>query len=200
MILLSLIYFFIGLVTGKGNDKSTPDILINDIFKCGNQAPIPQQYFSVELGERRVNEALVYCGFYDIDDRKIPYVLVIKVGTSEEKKLAKPGNRGKRGFSHILNLKANNVMYIDSQLIIYKFFHQVIFGESKFQEWEPLQRDIAQKMVSLIGKDPNSYEHLLVADADTFIYPQGIRELVSFLEHSPRYFGVCGTLYDHHKL
>ena len=103
--------------------------------------------------------------------------MIVKVGSAAEASSPKPGNRGKR----------------DSQLVIYRFFHQVIFSDQKVSQWgDVLFKDIAQKMVSLVRKDPASYEYLLVADADTFIYPNGIRELVSFLEHSPSYFGVCG--------
>ena len=165
-----------GIVTGKGNAKPTSDILIDDIFRCRDQKPIPQEYISTELGDKLKNCANCYCGHYEINNHRVSYVLIIKVGTAGEATTTKPGNRGKR----------------DSQLIIYRFFHQVIFSEEKLSKWDPLFKDIAQKMVSLIRKDPCMYEYILVADADTYIYPDGIRELASFLEHSPSYFGVCG--------
>lgn len=94
-----------GLITGTGNDKSTPEYLIQDIFKCSDQYPVPETYVSVEQGEKELNQARVYCGLYNINGHTVPYVLVVKIGSVKERSLGlKPGNRGKR----------------DSQLIIYK--------------------------------------------------------------------------------
>ncbi|ORX82890.1 hypothetical protein K493DRAFT_307720 [Basidiobolus meristosporus CBS 931.73] len=99
-----------GDVTGAGNDKSTPRILIEDVFKCETEAE-PLIYQSVGHGDQRLNKACVYTGYYSPEgepDRKIKYLLVVKVGLESEREAAKPGNRSKR----------------DSQLVVYNFFRE----------------------------------------------------------------------------
>ncbi len=54
-----------GIITGSGNDKSTPDICIEmmeieDEFKD----PIPQSYFAVAAGVKQYNMAKVYAGYF----------------------------------------------------------------------------------------------------------------------------------------
>ncbi|KAK9670770.1 hypothetical protein K7432_017501 [Basidiobolus ranarum] len=99
-----------GDVTGSGNEKSTPRILIEDVFKCEGETK-PMIYQSVGHGDQRLNKACVYTGYYSPEnepERKIKYLLVVKVGLENEKEAAKPGNRSKR----------------DSQLIVYNFFRE----------------------------------------------------------------------------
>ncbi|ORX93162.1 hypothetical protein K493DRAFT_316151 [Basidiobolus meristosporus CBS 931.73] len=254
-----------GNVTGSGNDKSTPRILIEDIFKCTGQAE-PLMYQSVGHGDQRLNKACVYTGYYSPDDepeRKIKYLLVVKVGLETEKGAAKPGNRSKR----------------DSQLIVYNFFREAngfflddVLQKIETEEQNPFMNtayefdsangsvnaEIARTSayiqdLSLWGTGPgNGYsvtslsssaydstpgtptrmhssmsingsyfkrkktrfscpmfaemysslkfincnakdvEYVLVADADTFIRPNGLDILVHALEADPNLSGVCG--------
>ncbi|KAK9746046.1 hypothetical protein K7432_018227 [Basidiobolus ranarum] len=251
-----------GDVTGSGNDKSTPRILVEDIFKCQDKAK-PLMYQSVGHGDERLNKACVYTGFYSPDnepERKIKYLLIIKVGLETEKGAAKPGNRSKR----------------DSQLIVYNFFREAngfflddVLRKIETEDEDPfmntayefdgslgstgVNKEIARTSayiqdLSLWGSGPgagfsvtslaSSYstpgfassttslsgsshkrsktrfscpmfaemygalkrircnakhvEYVLVADADTYIRPNGLDILVHALETDTTLSGVCG--------
>ncbi|KAK9728511.1 hypothetical protein K7432_000992 [Basidiobolus ranarum] len=247
-----------GNVTGSGNGKSTPRILVEDIFKCEGPGQ-PLMYQSVGHGDERLNKACVYTGFYSPEnepERKIKYLLVVKVGLESEKGAAKPGNRSKR----------------DSQLIVYNFFREAngfflddILEKIETEDQDPFMNtayefdssvnssrvnaEIARTSayiqdLSLWGSGPgNGYsvtslssgfdstpgtpssgsyfrrkktrfscpmfaemysslkrvgcnakdvEYVLVADADTYIRPNGLDILVHALEEDPTLSGVCG--------
>ncbi|KAK9761572.1 hypothetical protein K7432_013437 [Basidiobolus ranarum] len=254
-----------GNVTGSGNDKSTPRILIEDVFKCEIE-PRSLIYQSVGHGDQSLNKACVYTGYYSPEnesERRVKYLLVVKVGLENEKEAAKPGNRSKR----------------DSQLIVYNFFREAngffldeMLQEIATEDENPLQdmmSDLNQSGSSFnvgiaetsarfqgmslwgaapgngysvasyysgtdsmpgtplgqssldvtkpggqrrrrkirfscpmfaemysslkkIGCDAKSVEYVLVADADTFIRPNGLDILVHTLEKDQNLSGVCG--------
>lgn len=72
----------------------------------------------------------------------------MKTGTPSESADAKPGNRGKR----------------DSQLILLNFLSRVLFND----RMTPLDYELFQKVKRASGGiTPDTYEHLLMVDADT---------------------------------
>ncbi|ORX82891.1 hypothetical protein K493DRAFT_292160 [Basidiobolus meristosporus CBS 931.73] len=163
-----------GDVTGAGNDKSTPRILIEDVFKCETEAE-PLIYQSVGHGDQRLNKACVYTGYYSPEgepDRKIKYLLVVKVGLESEREAAKPGNRSKR----------------DSQLVVYNFFRE---ANGKIRFSCPMFAEMYNSL-KRVGCNAKDVEYVLVADADTFIRPNGLDILVQALEKDPKLSGVCG--------
>jgi chitin synthase len=88
-----------GIVTGSGNTKSTPDLLldlldIEEARQCGF-GPRLCNYSSVGIGARSINRASVYAGWYTYQGHRVPTILVVKCGMESERDLPKPGNRGK---------------------------------------------------------------------------------------------------------
>jgi hypothetical protein len=107
-----------GIIKGRGNEKSTPDLILDMIeldeewrknalgVSKGGQS-LPLTYRSIGSGEKSENRAMVYVGQYTANKPEtsdepsrcsIPTVVVIKCGSEEEAgdPNKKPGNRGKR--------------------------------------------------------------------------------------------------------
>ena len=113
-----------GLIQGKGEKMSTPDACLS-MMKDHAILPAevqPFSYVAVASGSKRHNMAKIYSGFYDYGhnsiipvekQQRVPMVLVVKCGTQNEAKSAKPGNRGKR----------------DSQIVLMSFLQKVMFDE-----------------------------------------------------------------------
>ncbi|KAI9020449.1 glycosyltransferase family 2 protein [Hyaloraphidium curvatum] len=179
-----------GIVKGAGNDKSTPDIV------TGMVAPAPEalaplrfpdpppalSYVAIADGSRRLNCARVHAGYYrhalEGYNRRVPMVVIVKVGNAEEQKLAaegkllKPGNRGKR----------------DSQIVVMNFLSKVIFDD-RLTDFE---YDLFSKIWSLGGMPPDQYEAIMFVDADTKVYPDSLRHLVATFMRDPNIMGLCG--------
>lgn len=171
-----------GLITGAGNDKSTPDICLDMMtgFVVPTDEVEPFSYVSVAQGSKRHNMAKVYSGFYKYDEttvlpekqQKIPMLLIVKCGTPEELSSAKPGNRGKR----------------DSQIILMSFLQAVTFNE----RMTPLQYEMMKSIWQITGLMSTMYESILMVDADTLIYPDSLTHMVAELVKDPEIMGLCG--------
>src|SRR5699024_946003 len=113
-----------GMIKGKGEDYSTPEI----VLRMMKDPIIPRDavksfsYVAVATGSKRHNMAKVYAGFYDYGQssvvppdkqQRVPMMIIVKTGTRAESKVAKPGNRGKR----------------DSQIILMALLQKVMFDE-----------------------------------------------------------------------
>ncbi|CAG8622187.1 14579_t:CDS:2, partial [Ambispora leptoticha] len=150
-----------GIITGHGNDKSTPDIAV-DLLELVPEFkdPQPQSYVAVAAGSKQHNMAKVYAGYYPYKDgRKIPVVCVVKCGGPAEQGKPKPGNRGKR----------------DSQLILMNFFSRVTYND----RMTALDYDLFRKIHHLMGVTPDFFEICLMVDADTKVYPDSLRLLIN---------------------
>jgi chitin synthase len=112
-----------GVITGSGNEMSTPDICLSMMrdFIVPKDEVQPYSYVAIADGAKRHNMAKVYAGFYRYDNitvsptqqQRVPMILIVKCGTEAEKMDKKPGNRGKR----------------DSQIILMSFLQKVMFDE-----------------------------------------------------------------------
>lgn len=168
-----------GIITGKGNKKSTPEIIIDmiQVERAFGTNPKPYSYVAVASDSRQHNMAQVYCGYYrassstDPDD-VIPIVVIVKCGTPDEAESAKPGNRGKR----------------DSQVILMNFFSRVILND----HMTPLDFDLFRKIHFITGVTPDFYETVLMVDADTRIAPDSLRLLTNCMHNEPNIMGLCG--------
>lgn len=171
-----------GLITGAGNDKSTPDICLDMITNLviPKEDVEPFSYVSVAHGAKRHNMAKVYAGFYKYDDttvppekqQKIPVLLVVKCGTPQELTSAKPGNRGKR----------------DSQIILMSFLQAVTFNE----RMTPLQYEMLKAIWQITGLMATMYETILMVDADTLVYPDSLTHMAAEFVKDPEIMGLCG--------
>ncbi|KAI8366234.1 chitin synthase [Blakeslea trispora] len=166
------IFFVIadGLITGAGETRSTPDILIDMLTipsSMGN--PRPCSYLAVSDGEKQLNMAKVYAGYYN----NTACIAIIKCGTEEEQQGPKPGNRGKR----------------DSQVILMSFFQHVLFNDRLSE----LDYEIFWKMTWLMkGVTPDKFETVLMVDADTQVLPDALTYMVAAMANDITIMGLCG--------
>lgn len=163
-----------GIVTGEGESKSTPDILIDmlDIDKKIDDPPREQQYLSIGMGSLQIGHAQVYMGTYSTKKSSIRTILIVKCGNTTEKKSSKPGNRGKR----------------DSQIILMRFLQKVTLNDPM----TPLEYDIFTKIHHLMGVTPDAFETILAVDADTIVYPDSLLLMNTVMESDSRVIGLCG--------
>ncbi|CAG8452049.1 4542_t:CDS:2 [Acaulospora morrowiae] len=163
-----------GDVTGSENDKSTPQIC-KDLLEPFDQRALPPEaksYFAIGDGIKQHNMAEVFIGYYNVDFHRVPMIIVNKVGTPQERKGAKAGNRGKR----------------DSQLILMKWLSHIFFNE----RMSPLEFELFEKVRILTGATPDKYEMVLMVDADTEVKPDSVGHMVAAMERDPKVMGLCG--------
>jgi chitin synthase len=134
-----------GLVKGHGEDRATPDIVVSlmehDYDTFGE--PQEQLYLSVGAGEKAINKAKVYAGYFTPRGnrgRRTPMMCIVKTGIDGE--TGKKGNRGKR----------------DSQMIVAGWLNRVMYNE----RMSPLDYDIFGKAKELMGITPDCFELLLM--------------------------------------
>ncbi|CAG8454384.1 7639_t:CDS:2 [Dentiscutata erythropus] len=162
-----------GLITGTGNDKSTPEICI-DLMQLEPEFrnPLPQSYIAVAAGSKQHNMAKVYAGHYLYKDRRVPMITVVKCGNPDEEGQKKQGNRGKR----------------DSQLILMNFFSRVTYND----RMTPLDYDLFRKITYLMNVTPDFFETVLMVDADTKVYTDSLRLLINCMCNDRLIMGLCG--------
>lgn len=188
-----------GVITGAGNDKTTPDICLSLMkdFIIPPEMVQPHSYVAIAEGSRRHNMAKVYAGYYyqtpkkglqkgnDINNNektesnpngmpknRVPMVLVIKCGTPEEAKSSKPGNRGKR----------------DSQVLLMSFLQKAVFDDRMTK----LEYELFNAIWNIAGVTSDIYETVLMVDADTTVFPDSITRMVACFSRDPKVMGLCG--------
>ncbi|KAF9436167.1 hypothetical protein BGZ76_004670 [Entomortierella beljakovae] len=163
-----------GIITGSGNDRSTPDICstLMELDPAFDSDPTPQSYIAVAAGAKQHNRAKVYAGHFRWKNKRVPTVLVVKCGNEEEHEKPKAGNRGKR----------------DSQLILMNFFSRVTYND----RMSPLDFELFRKIHHLMQATPDKFEIVLMVDADTKVYPSSLRLLMNCMNNDPLIMGLCG--------
>jgi len=174
-----------GLVKGEGNDKLTPDIVIDmidpgDGSNYHDDEPEPKSYVAIAEGKKRHNMAKIYAGWYrnalTTLGSKIPMIGIVKCGTESERlgpnKAPKPGNRGKR----------------DSQILLLGFLSRVMFND-RMTEFD---FDLFTKIHELTGVYADVYESIMMIDADTIVDRDSLSHLVACLIEDPKIMGLCG--------
>lgn len=163
-----------GMVTGSGETQSTPDIcvgLLEPDARFGT--PMAMSFISVAQGKKQHNMAMVYAGHYTRGKgHRVPMIVVVKCGTPEEFGEGKPGNRGKR----------------DSQMILMNFLQRVTYND----RMTPLDFDLFRKFHALMNATPDFFELILMVDADTKVFPAGMRKLSNAMMRDPLIMGACG--------
>lgn len=172
-----------GLIKGKGETHTTPDIVLN---MMGDFAVLPEDvqafsYVAVASGSKRHNMAKIYAGFYDYGtnstippnkQQRVPMILVVKCGTPDEATKSKPGNRGKR----------------DSQIILMSFLQKVMFDERMTE----LEFEMFNGIWKVTGMSPDFYEMVLMVDADTKVFPDSLTHMISAMVKDSEVMGLCG--------
>ncbi len=162
-----------GMIRGSGNEKSTPELVLEilgiDMQSVDADHP-PLDYVAVAEGSKQHNRAKVYSGWYSIQARLIPFIVVVKCGTENE--TTKPGNRGKR----------------DSQMVLMRFLSKV----QTRQPMTPMELEVYRQIQVTFGVDPFAYEFVLMVDADTEVMGDSLNRLISCMVHDTRIMGISG--------
>lgn len=172
-----------GIIKGKGEEISTPDIVLGMMRDHAvlPEEVVPFSYVAVATGSKRHNMAKIYSGFYDYGEtsiipperqQRVPMMVIVKCGTPAEAKSAKPGNRGKR----------------DSQIILMSFLQKVMFDERMTE----LEFEMFNGLWNITGLSPDFYEVVLMVDADTKVFPDSLTHMVSAMVNDPDIMGLCG--------
>lgn len=171
-----------GIIKGSGNDRTTPDILLDMMseFAIPKDEVQPYSYVAVAQGSKRHNMARIYSGFYKYNDdtvpvekqQRVPIVTIVKCGTPDEAGSPKPGNRGKR----------------DSQIILMSFLQKIMFDE----RMTALEYQILMSIWRITGLMSELYEVVLMVDADTRVFPDSLTHMCAEMIKDPSIMGLCG--------
>lgn len=159
-----------GQITGAGNDRPTPQIVLDLLGLEDKVNPPALPYDSIAEGANQLNTAKVYSGLYENDGNVVPFIVVVKCGNKYEH--AKKGNRGKR----------------DSQIMLMKFLNKVHYQKPM----SPLELELFHQMTNVIGVDPELYEYIFMVDADTSVHEDSLTRLVAACASDARIAGICG--------
>ncbi|KAF5358650.1 hypothetical protein D9758_007745 [Tetrapyrgos nigripes] len=152
-----------GNITGSGNDKTTPRIVLDILGVDPNLDPEPLLFKSVGEGSKALNYGKVYSGFMSLKATSF-------LGKPTER--SKPGNRGKR----------------DSQILVMHYLNRVHFDAPM----SPLELELYHQMRNVIGIDPAFYEYIFTIDADTSVTPDALNLLVASAADDSKIIGICG--------
>lgn len=161
-----------GLITGAGNDRPTPKIVLDILGVDPKLDPPALPFKSVGAGGDQLNYGKVYSGLYEFEGNVVPYLVVVKVGREAEQTKSKPGNRGKR----------------DSQILLMSFLNRVHHRAPM----SPLELEMFHQINNIIGVDPELYEYLLMIDADTCVREDSLNRLVARCANNAKIAGICG--------
>ncbi|KZO98083.1 glycosyltransferase family 2 protein [Calocera viscosa TUFC12733] len=159
-----------GNIIGRGNDRTTPRIVLDILGVDPKIDPEPQLFKSVGEGSKQINYGKIYSGLYEFAGHVVPYMVVVKVGKPSER--SKPGNRGKR----------------DSQVLLMRFLNRVHFDAPMC----PLELEMAHQLRNVVGVDPYFYEYIFMVDADTSVTKDSLSRLVASAADDSRIMGICG--------
>ncbi|KAJ3062054.1 hypothetical protein HDU98_002039 [Podochytrium sp. JEL0797] len=170
-----------GLVTGGGETRSTPDIVLGLIeLDKTLPYPMPCSYLAIAEGRGQHNMAYVYSGHYVKDGHRVATIVVVKCGTMEENNSAKPGNRGKR----------------DSQLILMNFLSRSLFNDRMTR----VDYEIQSRIQHHLHIHPNQFEYILMVDADTDVDASALRHMITAMLNDRNIMGLCGETRVRNKL
>jgi chitin synthase len=159
-----------GNIMGSGNDRPTPQIVLDILGVDSSEDPEPLSFQSLGEGSRQHNMGKVYSGLYEVAGHLVPYLVIVKMGKPTES--SRPGNRGKR----------------DSQMVLMRFLNKVYLD----LPMSPLELEMYHQIKNVIGVNPSFYEYCLMVDADTVVTKDALTRLVSVMMHDTKVMGVCG--------
>ena len=160
-----------GVVTGAGQELSTPEHLA-EILGFEMDPENDELYNYDSIGLLTSNRARVYHGYYEVEDKSLKYVVVVKHGLPmEQAGSAKPGNRGKR----------------DSQLIIMGYFNRIYHG----RELSELDAAIEDALIDL-NMQSDDMRLLMTIDADTRVDEMSVTHMTYAMNQNDRILALCG--------
>ncbi|KAL9180636.1 hypothetical protein ACHAXT_011089 [Thalassiosira profunda] len=161
-----------GLVTGNGEDMSTPEHLANILgFDIDEFEDDTFEYDCIGVTHTK-NRARVYHGILQKGHKFLKYIVIVKCGLPQEATTsAKPGNRGKR----------------DSQLITIGYYNRIHYG----RELTELDSAIQRAMVDL-NLQADMVRFLMAIDADTRVDTMAITHMVYGMDKKEKVLALCG--------
>eukprot|EP00580_Thalassiosira_gravida_P015401 CAMPEP_0201665904 /NCGR_PEP_ID=MMETSP0494-20130426/6900_1 /ASSEMBLY_ACC=CAM_ASM_000839 /TAXON_ID=420259 /ORGANISM="Thalassiosira gravida, Strain GMp14c1" /LENGTH=1070 /DNA_ID=CAMNT_0048144943 /DNA_START=115 /DNA_END=3327 /DNA_ORIENTATION=+ len=161
-----------GLVTGNGEDMSTPEHLANILgFDIDDFEDDTFEYDCIGVAHTK-NRARVYHGILQKGHKFLKYIVVSKVGLpAEATTSSKPGNRGKR----------------DSQLITIGYYNRIHYG----RELTELDSAIQRAMVDL-NLQADMVRFLMAIDADTRVDTMSLTHMVYAMDKKEKVLALCG--------
>eukprot|EP00571_Detonula_confervacea_P011234 CAMPEP_0172298518 /NCGR_PEP_ID=MMETSP1058-20130122/1136_1 /TAXON_ID=83371 /ORGANISM="Detonula confervacea, Strain CCMP 353" /LENGTH=1053 /DNA_ID=CAMNT_0013007795 /DNA_START=41 /DNA_END=3202 /DNA_ORIENTATION=- len=161
-----------GLVTGDGEDMSSPEHLANILgFDIDEFEDDTFEYDCIGVTHTK-NRARVYHGILQKGHKFLKYIVVVKCGLpAEASTSAKPGNRGKR----------------DSQLITIGYYNRIHYG----RELTELDSAIQRAMVDL-NLQADMVRFLMAIDADTRVDTMSITHMVFGMDKKEKVLALCG--------
>lgn len=161
-----------GLVTGDGEDMSSPEHLANILgFDIDEFEDDTFEYDCIGVQHTK-NRARVYHGILQKGHKFLKYIVVVKCGLpAEAHTSAKPGNRGKR----------------DSQLITIGYYNRIHYG----RELTELDSAIQRAMVDL-NLQADMVRFLMAIDADTRVDTMSITHMVYGMDKKEKVLALCG--------
>jgi len=160
-----------GVVTGAGQELSTPENLA-EILGFEMDPGNDEEYDYNSIGLLTSNKARVYHGYYEVEDKCLKYLVVVKSGLPmEQAASAKPGNRGKR----------------DSQLVIMGYFNRIYHG----RELNELDAAIEDALIDL-NMQSDDMRLMMTIDADTRVDELSITHMVYHMNQDDKVLALCG--------
>ena len=160
-----------GVVTGAGQDLSTPEHL-SEILGFEMDPHNDELYDYDSIGLLTSNRARVYHGYYEVEDKSLKYLVIVKHGLAmEQAGSAKPGNRGKR----------------DSQLVIMGYFNRIYHG----RELTELDAAIEDALIDL-NMQSDDMRLLMTIDADTRVEEMSVTHMTYAMNQNDRILALCG--------
>lgn len=177
-----LLFFVVdGLAKSKFENKDSYLCLLESLGYSSTKDPELRSYISLGQGARRINYAKVYAGFYESGRNRVPFLMVVKVGSSCPTESLNsvsrsPGNRGKR----------------DSMVIVLGFLERCM--NLAHHRISPLEFELFNQCYNLLGIDPRLLKYMLVTDADTQVQDDVVMRLVTRLEADPNLLAISGHI------
>ncbi|GAA5806033.1 hypothetical protein HPULCUR_011561 [Helicostylum pulchrum] len=171
--------FFVcdGLAKSRSDGgKETYACILESLGYSSTKDPELRSYVSLGQGARRINHAKVYAGFYESGRNRVPFLMVVKIGSIFESGKRVPGNRGKR----------------DSMVMVLSFLERCM--NLSHNRISPLEFELFNQCYNLLGIDPRCLKYMLVTDADTQVQDDVVVRLVSRLEADPNLLAVNGYI------
>jgi chitin synthase len=164
-----------GVITGKGESHSTPEILASILGFEYNGNDRTYDYMCLGAKFNRQNCIGVYAGTYEKfignEIKSLNYVVLVKRGTPEEQGTPRAGNRGKR----------------DSQVVMLRMLNRFLHRRA------PTSLDLAiAGEIAKFGHDILDMRYLLAVDADTRVDKDGIGHMVYTMERNKKIIACCG--------
>ncbi|KAI8643982.1 chitin synthase-domain-containing protein [Parasitella parasitica] len=177
-----LLFVCDGVTTSTQEQKETYVLLLEYLGYSCTDEPLSQAYTSLGQHGKRINYARVYSGYYETGRNRVPYLVIVKIGQTQEETeyrqshmlTAPPGNRGKR----------------DSLVLVFGFLERCMnLANNRIT---PLDYEIFNQCYNVLGIDPRCFKYMLVTDADIQVQSDIVQKLVSRLEQDRKMLAVSG--------